>query len=145
MMRILLSENVRRVENFFPISKNRRIMRLHIRGLFLYSPQRAERAREKSRRMSVSEQINNRFNESHVDKPGTRHGWRIYIYIHGREPKRKRRYLTWLETLKQRYVILFETKSSIAPRQIRIQYQIAKWIDYCYICSPPLYLDQIIF
>lgn len=40
MMRILLSENVtgrnvRRAENFFPISESWRIMRLHTRGLFL--------------------------------------------------------------------------------------------------------------
>jgi len=104
-------------------------MRPHVRGLFLYPPPRGGRACEKSRRVSVSEQINNRFNESRIDKPGTRHGYDVYIR---RRTKRKRRYLTCLETLKQCCGILFE-KSSIAPQT---RYRIATWVLQLHLQNP---------
>lgn len=123
MMRILLSENVtggnvRRAENFFPISES--IIRLHVRELFLYPPPRNGRAREKSRR--VSEQINNRFNESRVDKPGTRHGWRVRWRI-----KKKTALSNVTGNVKATLRHSFrETKSSIASRQTGTRYRIVE-------------------
>lgn len=83
MMEILLSQNVRCAENLYSISRSLHyIIRIYVNGFFPLPAETSTLAKIAFGESHVSQQINNRFNESRVDKLITRHAvrhsWRMY-------------------------------------------------------------------
>lgn len=124
---ILLSENVtsrnvRSVENFFPISEIS--ARYDTRKGIIFILRRGRHARKIARRMSVSKQINNKVNESYVDKPATRHRSRIH-----RRKSKENSYFTYLEMLMYLACLFWKVKYFSAYYcWIMIQYWVVRLI-----------------